>query len=347
MRSARVSALAVSVFAVGALTVGCTEPPPKENGGEGEGEGPQTCTVDGAELVRPDEGAFLPSGGTLDRSCMGNPRSIAEGAPITVEGCVDIFGLGGEAKSGINVALFRAGQDPAVDNPIVPEVEVAIADDSVAFDCEGADASEPACLATDCDKKGYYRITGAPSNVPVTMKVSKAGDNTVIDTYTFDVVFWEEDAVDGAYTYEASLIYRSTYDSIPTLAGKIVDGQQDIGDGVGRGVIAGEIRDCADLVIQGAAVTSSEFDSSSKITYFDGNEEDPKPDLRRFGTNEDGLYVLLNANTAAGSNVHTITAGMADPDDAEQCLALSSRTVRAYPDSVSIVTLRGDLPVEP
>lgn len=361
MQRILLSLVVVSLAALSAA--GSCGPPPRpqdddDDGQEGEGEavGAGDCEVDGATLPIPaDEqgnpvAAELPSGGEVDVSCIGNPPALDQSAAVRLQGCIDVFGLGDRAKAGIRVAVFSDDQNPKTDTPDFGEVEIKVQEDAAGLDCTGADANDPACLSLGCDRKGAYAMEGIPVRVPLTMKVYKPGDTTIIDTYTFGVVFdYQQDAlaVDGVVNYAANLIYSSTWDSIPTLAGRLIDGGLDVGDGVGRAVIAGEIHDCNDKIVQGASVTTDRLDPTTKITYFDGNNDDPKPKLTRLSTNTDGLYVVLNADTAAPNDVHKITAGIVEPGcsgDACACVSLGSRTVRAFADSVSIVTLRGDFP---
>ncbi len=351
---ATVSFLALTAL----LTATCARPPKTNPVAEGEGEGgggaPQ-CDADGVTLPTPldDLGnpvaAVLPAGGQIDLSCIGAPPVLAQSAAVRVQGCIDIFGLGSLVKGGITVSVFSDGQNPGTEEPEFGEVEVAIDTDAADFDCVAADENEPACLALSCDAKGAYAIEGIPVHVPLTMKVSKTGDTTVIDTYSYGIVFDYQDnvAVDGVVTYGANLIYQSTWGSIPTLAGRQIDGGTSVGDGEGRAVIAGEIHDCNDKLVQGASVTTSLLDLTTKVTYFNGNASDPSPKLTALSTNTDGLYVVLNANTAPGSDVHVISAGILEPGctgDQCSCVSLGSRTIRVFPDSVSVVTLRGDFP---
>lgn len=338
------------------LSGGACEPPakdkpdPNDPNDPNQPNGPPTCTVNGQELPLPDEAAVRPNGGVLNLGCIGAPDGLAQSAAVRLQGCIDVFGLGGRAKAGIRVALFDDSQDPRSDVPAHGEVEIAVSGDAAGLDCADADASSAACLSVGCDKEGAYVMENIPVHVPLIMRVHKPGDDTVIETYTFGVVFdhGQAPAVDGVVDYEANVIYRSTYDSIPVVGGRIVDGQQVIGDGVGRGVIAGEVHDCDDQIIRGATVTTDRKDASTKVTYFNGDIEDPEPAQARLSTNTDGLYVILNVTTDAGTEVHQVSAAILDPTCAAgedcQCSSLSSRTVKAYPDSVSIVTLRGDLP---
>lgn len=349
MRSARLVAGLSAVL----LSLACPTGGPPPNPNPNPNGGADVCVVGTStlELPLPDEAGTLPdfSGQAVDYSCVGTPVPIGPGTNATLEGCVDIFGLGGKAKNGIKVAIFDDSQDPKTEAPAYGETDIFVKLDADGHDCAGADANFEGCLAAECDKEGFYRIANIPTHVPLTMKVYKPGDADVIETYTWGVVFdyLETTAVDGVVNYAANLVYKSTYDSIPTLAGRIVDGQQNTADGIGRGVIAGEIRDCQDRVVQGATVTTDRYDASTKVTYFDGNTDDPKPNLARLSTNVDGLYVVLNATTDAAVSLHTLNAGMVDPactgEDCS-CVLLGSRVIRAYPDSVSIATMRGDFP---
>jgi hypothetical protein len=356
--SLRLAAVLVVIPLAALTSAGSCEAPPRPSEGEGEGEvpGANECDVGGAVMPIPSDesgaaiNAQVAGGGEIDLSCIGTPPEVTASTQVRLQGCIDVFGLGDRAKSGITVAVFADGQNPKTDVPEFGEVEIAVQEDVGDLDCAGADANEPACLSLGCDRKGAYAIEGIPTHVPLTMRVSKTGDSTIIDTYSWGIVldYLDNEAVDGIVTYDANLIYSSTWDSIPTLAGRLIDGGLDVSDGVGRAVIAGEIHDCQDRLVEGASVTTDQTDAITKITYFDGNDEDPKPRLSRLSTNSDGLYVVLNATTDAGSDLHTITAGIVEPGcagDECACVSLGTRTIRAFPDSVSIVTLRGDFPV--
>lgn len=338
-----------------ALVVGCGagRPPGADGGTDNRDDnenvgGVATCDVAGVDLVLPDIDAALVGGGAPDLSCIGNPRVVGTATQVTVEGCIDVFGVGNDAKSGTEVEVFRNDADPTSGTPIASGV-VAVRNQASGLDCEGADEDAPACLALDCGSKGYYRLTSTvPTHEPLIMAVRHPTDTTVIDTWLYGHVFFNDEATDGVVKYDAPMIFRSTWDSIPTLGGRQIDGGQDVTDGQGRAVIAGEVHDCSDTIIEGAAVGLPGADSKTSVAYFDGDPDDPKPDLRRVTTASDGLYVLLNVTTDAGQNEHEITAGVREAgctgDDCT-CQSAGSRTVRVFPDSVTIVTLRGDHPV--
>ena len=346
-------ALAMLVGCVGLL--GC-ESGRSADGAEGEGEGessgPATCEVAtetaAFNVALPDVDAALKTGGVPDLGCIGAPRTVGASTQVTLEGCIDVFGVGNDAKKGTEIAVFAASVDPSTGTPLATGI-VAVRNDASGLVCDGADANAPACLAFACSSKGYYRLSATvPTHEPLTMRIKHPTDTTVIDTYLYGLTFFNEQATDAVVSYEAAMIFRSTWDSIPTLGGRQITGGQDGSDGVGRAVVAGEIHDCNDVIIEGASVTIGGLDSTMSIAYFDGDPDDPKPDLRRITTANDGLYVLLNVPTDAGANEHTIVAGLREPgcvgDDCS-CVSAGERTIKTFADSVTIVTLRGDFPV--
>lgn len=337
----RTRLLSVVVPGLLAAVLGCPGPSPQNNNNGGGGDaGPEptesVCTVDGVDVAFPAEAAVRKDGQAPVLDCLSGPTQLPAGQDVTVEGCIDIFGIGSKAKPTLKVAVFGIDQDPRADTPRYGETDVAV-------------ASQPGdlqALADACATDGFYRLAGVPTNTPLIFKVydtDEGAAQTAIPTYSYYSVLADEDVEGGVVTYAANLVYKTTYDSIPTLGGKRIDGQQIIYDGVGRGVIAGEIRDCEGVTVKNAAVSSSLFDNSTKLAYFNG-AEDPQPDLTRKTTNDDGLYVVLNAATDEGANEHIIAAGILDPacagDDC-QCIGLGSGAIRVFPDSVTILSIEG------
>ncbi|MFZ9889580.1 MAG: hypothetical protein ACO3JL_18955, partial [Myxococcota bacterium] len=299
-----------------------------------------TCTIDGVELRKPLEHATTHTGGVPDLSCVDNPAALAASETITAEGCVDIFGLGGKAKGGLKIAFYDVDQDAKTEEPAYGTTDILT---------KAGGSAE----AAECSKEGWYRKEGLPTNKPLTVKVydSATGfSQTAIPTYTYYKIFDAAAVEDGVYEYEANLVYKTTYDSIPTLGGRRVDGQTDISDGVGRGVIAGEVHDCKGALVKHASVSTSRVDSSTRVAYFNGDLDDPTPDLAMTATNTDALFAVLNAETAPGTNDHNVVAAILDPacteeDPAEcDCVKAGAATINVYPDSVSILSPEGTFP---
>jgi hypothetical protein len=298
--------------------------------------GPRTCTVDGLTVTKPLERARLRGGGTPDFSCIASPEPLPAPKMVTAEGCLDIFGLGSKTKPGLRAAFYRADQNLS-DAPAFGETDIAT------YAGGSADAGE-------CETEGFYRLPAVATSTPLLIKVYDTATGpaqTAIPTYTYHKVLRDE-LIDenDVVNYEVNLVYKTTYDSIPTLGGKRIDGQSVVYDGEGRGVIAGEVHDCNGALVQHASVTSSQLDSNTKIAYFDG-EADPKPAPALTATNSDALYVVLNAKTDPGENDHKIVAVVLDPACEEaspadcECVLAGSGTVQVFPDSVVIYSPEG------
>ena len=320
--------------------------------GEGEGEPPAgaVCDLGGLDVSVDGDApaASRQGGGAPDVSCIGTPRVVSAATPVTLEGCIDIFGIGNRAQRGITVEVFDGADNPNTGTPLASGV-VKIQDDAATLvgGC-AANANEPACLALDCASEGYYRLTGTvPTHTPLTMKIS-SDNNNIIDTYLWGLVFFDDQATAGSINYEAALIFASTYASIPSLSGRQITGAQTLGDGEGRGVIAGELHDCGDVIIGEGVLAMDDYDPATMtLTYFDGDVDDPKPDGFRSTTGSDGLYAILNVTTEGAAATHRIVGGFRSACNGDDCTctSLGERTIMAFSDSVSIVTLRGDFPV--
>ena len=115
-----------------------------------------------------------------------------------------------KAKPGLKIAFFAIDQDPQSDVPAYGEQDIAVK----------AQGSEE---ASNCSKEGWYSMPNIPSNTPMIVKTfdtAEGAAQTGIPTYSYWFYAYDFDVVDGAVDYEANLIYKTTYDSIPTLGGK-------------------------------------------------------------------------------------------------------------------------------
>lgn len=306
---------------------------PRTDGGPAAA--PRTCTVDGVTVFKPLDRARIVGGGAPDLSCVESPPALGTPETVTAQGCLDIFGLGSKAKPGLRVSFYDATQS-LDDAPAFGSADV------LTYAGGSAEAGE-------CETEGFYSLDGVPTNTPLLIKVydtAEGAAQTAIPTYTHFKVLRDDIVTEGVAAYDVNLVYKTTYDSIPTVAGRRIEGGSVIYDGEGRGVIAGEVRDCNGALVQHASVSSKLFDSSTTMAYFDG-DADPGIDPTLTATNNDGLYVVLNASTAEGSNEHELVAAVLDPaceeeDPADcECVLAGSGTVQVFPDSVSIFSPEG------
>ena len=286
------------------------------------------------EATPPEAEAVLVSGEAPNLSCLDNPEQLDASTLVTVQGCLDIFGIGNMASPNLKVAAFSRDQDASTEEPNYGVSDVALRT------TEG----EMGELADACPYKGYYRIANVPTHERLILKVYDTSDDfsrVAVNTYIYDVFLRNTEIVEGTINYEPVVIYNSSYDSIPTLAGRPVEGGAVKYDGVGRAVVAGEMHDCDGQIIQNTNVTPPFEDAQARMVFTDGDPDDPKPDVLRHSTNSDGIYVYLNANTDEACMSHTFTGCILDGSD---CRPIGETTVNVYPDSVTLVNIRVSWP---
>lgn len=313
------------------------------DGGQTTSGGP-TCTSTGVVVPDPTTDAVIQGGGTPDFSCYTTPVMLTAPATVVAKGCVDIFGLGNRVKQGMKLAVYGADQNPAAveDGGDVPRY----GEHDITLD-----------VASSCDSRGTYRVTGLPSNTKLLFKTrdtDTGANKTAVDTYQYNV-FLRADRHDpdgdGEFEFAANMIFVQTYTTIPSLVARPVEGQSNLSDGLGRGVIAGEVRDCQERSVGGVVVAGSCVEQVARLVYFNG-AADPQPVITRTNTNSDGLYSAVNVKsltTAANGTtskgfLHEIEAKVKTPNG---ILSAGKAQIYVYPDSVSIFSPQGLLPTVP
>jgi hypothetical protein len=296
------------------------------------------CMVAGETITDPLENASSPDGGSLDLACFSSPLVVGAGSTTVLEGCVNIFGIGNRAKVGLKVAVYSAEQNLASEAPAHGEVDVAIETNSGPLQAQ----------AQNCEFGGFFQISNIPTHEPLIIKTYDSSDlfaRAAVTTYEYFVFLLDSDIASGAINRPTQFIYKTTYESIPTLGGQFVDGQEDLFDGVGRGIIAATAFDCAGSSVSSVSATTDLFDADTAVVYFDADPDDPTPDLSRSSTNSDGQYWFLNAAAQPGGTTHHVAAGMRISGQAD-CQLHSEASIKVFPDSVSIfANHHGTLPV--
>ena len=282
--------ICVGLFSLFGCPSGQTAITPNNSGNNGGNEIEEGQCGGAIEAIVPDEAAVLSNGEAPNLSCMDTPEQLDASTRVTMQGCLDIFGIGNMASPNLKVAAFSRDQDASTETPNYGVSDVALRT------TEG----ELGELADACPYKGYYRIENVPTHERLILKVYDTSDDfsrVAVNTYIYDVFLRSSDVVEGTVNYEPVVIYNSSYDSIPTLAGRPVEGGAVKYDNEGRAVVAGEMHDCDGQVIQNTHVSPPFNDSQARMVFTDGDPDDPKPDVLRSSTNSDGVYVYLNVNT--------------------------------------------------
>jgi hypothetical protein len=185
---------------------------PGNNGGPGGNLEDEGLCGNSTDTVSPEEAPQLQSGEAPNLSCMDNPEELEASVSITLQGCLDIFGIGNMASPNLRVAAFSRDQDASIEDPNYGVSDVALR----------TTTGELGELADACPYKGYYRIPNVPTHERLILKVYDTSDDfsrVGVNTYIYDVFLRNSEIVEGTVNYEPVVIYNSSYDSIPTLAG--------------------------------------------------------------------------------------------------------------------------------
>ncbi|MCA9669145.1 MAG: hypothetical protein KC503_26295 [Myxococcales bacterium] len=211
-------------------------------------------------------------------------------------------------------------------------------------------AADQYCHAGTCQDRLRWEVRYRIENVPTNKRlVIRTRGKNEFDDGTWGImlmysVFLRADAAtckdgeyndcmnkDGNYELEVSALSRSDYRTIPITAG-LSGGIPD-----GQGAVAGEVRDCDDIVLGGFQVATEP--APTVMVYFNGNPVKTLPVLGRFdqGTNEDGIFAAL------GIKPGEVTVGAVGVGSGNK---ISAGTIKAavLPDSVTVVAFDGPDP---
>jgi|GEM_PF-2089970 len=191
-----------------------------------------------------------------------------------------------------------------------------------------------------------YRIENIPTNRRLVIRVHGPGE---FDDGTWGImamwnIYLRADAAnceagetdhclsaDGAYQLEVNALSRADYATIPITAG--LSG----GIPAGHGAIAGEVRDCDNIKLEGVQVTTEP--SPIAMVYFNGNPIKTLPDVGRYksGTNADGLFSALDIRPGLVQVGALALVG-------DEVVTAGTMTVGILPDTVTVIAFDGPDP---
>lgn len=340
------SVLLVSLAACGKSNVTTT---PGADGGTSTGadcpSGLSKKMVGGVEMcirtptlaaVGYDEGVDTTTCGdpvAIDVSCFANrPTAPATPATVTLEGYVDTFGLE-KATTSTNIEV----QTPS--GTIVG---------SVASDANHRCARTKTVGAKTVIVAGYT-LANVPTNQLLVFKnTGQEFKPTYIFGQHFDTTLCQnvQDVPDdtmcrsGCFRrngqiilrHDTNIISNQTWTLIPLTAG------YSRGIAPGNAAIAGQLHDCKDNQLRNASVAFTPNAIGKIATYFNGNCEDPNANNAELFSNRDSLYAVLDATPG---NIKVSGEALVGGS----LVNLGVYDVQLFPNSVTILTLRGPPPL--
>lgn len=283
--------------------------------------------------------------GAPNLSCFEAGRRPTMGASsrVTMWGNVRVFGNGGDAQH-IRITVYRPTAD-GMPGEMLGQTVSDIAAPGNGMEDVYSPSRDRVLFSRNL---GGYQIPNIPTETE--LLVVTEGDPTDSTAsslwshriYDYNIMLSNAD-VDAAMApmgingehkvrFQPRVISNSDWSAIPSAATLVT------GIPAGHGALAGEVHDCDDVRLANASVASNPrllFEGGT--VYFSDNDTNPLPDTSRAlrGTSLLGTYALLDMAPGV-TNVAAVGY-----DSNSRLLHLGSYRARVFPDSVSIVTLRG------
>jgi hypothetical protein len=263
---------------------------------------------------------------TIDLACLDAPA--AQGAPqaITLKGHVRLFSSGGDSK-GAKIEIFKQNDDGSLGDLVGAAVTSSDSDTDVKTETFLKKCPDGGCTLRS------YEYAGVPTETRLIVKSSDAASSGQwADLYDYDIYFSNGDVADGSIEYEPSVVAATDINTVASAAGGFTVKQD-------KGLLAGEVHDCADIRLAGATV-DIDAQHEADMFYFGENESDPLPDKSRgaLGTSKLGLFGTLNVTTNVPIRISAIGK------QGDQTILLGSTVVRTFPGAVTSLRLRGRRP---
>lgn len=272
------------------------------------------------------------------------PPATSSGT-ATLTGVIKPFANGGCDETGLvgvvmEVYTVNRTGDPATDGTLEAVVGSPLTvDATMPIELEDVDN-----CSDDPRPNRVYTYPGVPMDTELVIKTFSA-DTRWRPLYTYNIYVTASDpayaAATGEYTYDVRALASDDFNTIPTAAiGKTIS--------AGNAAIGGEVHDCDNVRLRFARVdiTLDRVD----LVYFNDNEDDPLPDSNRkqIGTGSTALYSALDVTVQGDSSFFRVAGTGLVPDEngGSKLVTLGYFDARAYPNSVTSVTLRGLRPFQ-
>ncbi len=264
---------------------------------------------------------------TVDLGCLDAPAPMGTPKTITLKGHVRLFSSGEDSK-GVKIEIFKQGEDGALGEAIGTATTTSDSDTDVLKETYLKKCPDGGCTFR------AYTYPGVPTETRLIVRTSDAtGGSEWAALYDYDIFFSNAEVQAGdVVEYDPSVVAATDINTVASAAGGFTVKQD-------KGLLAGEVHDCADKRLSGATV---DIDAAHEadMFYFGENESDPLPDKSRggLGTSKLGLFGTLNVTTGVPVRISAIG------NYNNQTVLLGTTTVQTFPGAVTALRLRGRRP---
>lgn len=264
---------------------------------------------------------------TVDLGCLDAPAPQGTPKTITLKGNVRLFSSGEDSK-GAKIEIFKMGEGGALGELVGAATTTSDSDVDVK-----KESFLKKCPDGGCTFRAYT-YPGVPTETRLIVKTSDAtGGSQWAALYDYDIFFSNSEVQAGDIVeYEPSVVAATDINTVASAAGGFTVKQD-------KGLLAGEVHDCADKRLSGATV-DMDAAHEADMFYFGENESDPLPDKSRgsLGTSKLGLFGTLNVTTGIPVRISAIG------NYNNQTVLLGTTTVQTFPGAVTALRLRGRRP---
>lgn len=289
------------------------------------------CTpTPNAELVRATGLAYFSAPNNdpmLDLGCLDTPKMQGTPQMITMTGFVKLFSTGDDSAN-VKIEIFKEGANGALGDAVGTAVTTSPNDP--------IQMPKPMVL-TSCPTDGcsyrQYNYPNVPTETPLIVKTSGGNGSMKWGTlYDYNVYIFNDAVKGGMASWDITAVAATDPQTAAGAAGGVTIKAD-------RGMVAGEIHDCADVRL-GNAFVNTDVAAQTDMFYFGENEANPIPDTTRGnkGTSKLGLFGAFNY--PAGVPIRISATGLYKG----QVTFLGTHVVQAYPGAVTALALRGRRP---
>jgi len=268
---------------------------------------------------------------TIDFSCLDMPK--AQGTPqmVTMDGYLKLFSHGADSV-GVKIEIYQEGANGALGALVGQAVTTGMSD--------ACQMPKPtvlnACPMPDGCCFRHFTYANVPTETPLIIKTSDATmSQKWAELYDYNVYLSNDEVKNGMVYYEPSAVAFTD----PGVVAAVVNGSPK----ADRGLLAGEVHDCANVRLAHATVFTSTAPEGDMF-YFTENESDPLPDASRAsagqGTSHLGLFGALNYPT--GMPIRVSATGVLNG----KVTLVGTHVVQMFPGAVTALSLRGRRPTD-
>lgn len=277
-----------------------------------------------------------------DLSCLAQSATPGTPQTVTLTGYVWTF-ASGQDTAGVEVDVY-AENHPQTPDGTIGATPLGTYTTSTSDPIDPTDTTWDSKCASGCSFR-RYTIANVPTETPLVLVTGGAGSVNWATRYEYNVYFSNSAVHCGRVSYDATAIAGADVSSIAGTIGQTLES--------GNGVLLGEVHDCSDIRLSGAAVETNQS-HEGPLVYLTDDESDPLPSFQGMDTGTLGAFVALNMQAGIPTRVTAVgqcppNAAAASPPICNQgeYVMLGTYVVQMYSGAVTALSLRGRRPWQP